>query len=276
MKEKYSISKAAAEAIMILIGIVFIYPIVFMVLAAFRTRMDFALAPAGLPKTFTFDNIVEAFGRMSYITVFKNSAIVTGVSVVIIIIIGTMASYGISRSAGKNGNRLYHFFTVGMLIPIQICMIPLYKMMLDLNLINNLFSCIFVYCGAWMTSSIFIYVGFMKTIPKELDEAARIDGASKFRTFWSIIFPLLRPVNATVAIITMIGIWNDFLLPLLYLQKGSKRTIQLGLYAFSGLYGTDWTGMFSAMVISIIPIILLYIFLNKNIINGIVAGSVKG
>ena len=276
MKKTYHATTFACEILMIIISIIFIYPIFFMVTAAFRSRLDFADSPAGLPRTFTFGNIIEAFYRMNFVRVFMNSAIITVISLIIILVIGSMAAYAISRWGGRWANNIYLFFTAGMLVPIQVCMIPLYKFMVDLKLLNNLLSCILVYCGAWMTSTIFIYAGFMKTIPRELDEAAFIDGATIRYTFWAIVFPLLKPINATLIIITAIGIWNDFLLPLLYLQKAEARTIQIGLYAFSGIYGTDWTGMFSAMVLTTIPIILLYIFLNKHIMKGIVAGAVKG
>jgi raffinose/stachyose/melibiose transport system permease protein len=213
---------------------------------------------------------------MNFFNVFKNSFIVTGVSLLIIIVIGSMAAYPISRIKTRLSDGIYMLFTAGMLIPIQVCMVPMYKLMVDLKLINNLLSCILVYSGAWMTTTIFMYVGFVKTIPVQLDEAAYIDGATKLYTFWRIIFPLLKPINATISIITLIGIWNDFLLPLLYLQRASSRTIQLGLYAFSGIYGTDWTGMFSAMMLSTGPVIIIYVFLNKYIIKGIVNGAVKG
>jgi raffinose/stachyose/melibiose transport system permease protein len=264
-----------SEAVMVIVGFIFLYPVIFMVLTSIRTRFDFSSSPVGFPRTFTLSNIVEAAGKMHFLNVFKNSIIVTGVSLVIILLIGSMASYPISRRSFKGANHMYMFFTAGMLVPIQICMVPLYKMMLNLGLMNHLLSCILVYCGAWMTSTIFIYTGFIKTIPRELDEASYIDGASKLCTFFRVVFPLLKPVNATLAIITSIGIWNDFLLPLLYLQKIDVKTIQLGLYAFSGIYGTDWTGMFSAMILTTGPMIILYMFSSKHIIKGIASGALK-
>ena len=137
MKKKLSLSSSLLESFMILLSLVFLYPIVFMIMAAFRTRLDFANAPAGMPKTFTVDNIVEAFNRMNFIRVFTNSFFITSVSVIIILFIGSMASYGISRWNSKKANYIYLFFVTGMLIPIQICMVPLYKLMADLGLISN-------------------------------------------------------------------------------------------------------------------------------------------
>ncbi len=264
------------EILLTLISLGFFYPVFFMLSASVRTRLDFAQAPTGLPKTFTLDNIYEAAQRMNVLRVMKNSMVVTFVSLIIILVIGSLAAYPISRNQNRISSVIYLFFTAGMLIPLQICMVPMYKMMVDLKLINNLLSCILVYCGAWMTTTIFMYVGFMKTIPVQLDEAAYIDGASKWYSYWKIIFPLLKPIHATLSIITIIGIWNDFLLPLLYLQKKNVMTIQIGLYAFSGIYGTDWTGMFSAMVLTTFPVIIFYILINKQVIKGIVSGAVKG
>lgn len=265
----------AVEAVLVVTAAVFLYPVVFMVLGSVRTRLDFSAAPLALPRTFTLANLVDAFHRMRFLLVVRNSLVVTGTSVVVILLIGSMAAYPLSRLAFRSANAIYLFFTAGMLVPIQICMVPLYKLMLNLGLTNRLLACILVYCGAWMTSTIFVYTGFIKTIPRELDEASRIDGATKPYTFFRIVFPMLRPVNATLAIITSIGIWNDFLLPLLYLQRTAVKTVQLGLYAFSGVYGTDWPGIFAAMVLTTGPLIALYALSSRHVIRGIASGALK-
>ena len=162
------------------------------------------------------------------------------------------------------------------MIPFQLSMIPLYRMLKMLHLINTHFGVILIYIALTIPFSIFLYVGFLKGIPKELEESALIDGCGPFRTFAKIVFPLMKPVTASIVITNSLTVWNDFLVPLLYLQARENRTIPVAIFNFTGQYNNNWAMIFAAIVLSALPLVVAFLFLQKHFIKGIVGGAVKG
>ena len=197
---------------------IYLYPIYILINVAVKTREELAASPYSFPTGIAWSNFTEAARQADYFTLLTNSFVLTVITVTFLIIFSAMASYGISRGTGRYLKFMYVFFLAGLMIPLQMIMLPLYRVISRIGLMNNMAALVVIYLGAGMPFLIFYFVGFLKTIPKELDESAKIDGASKQRIFWSIIFPLMRTSVLTVTVLQVIWIWNDFLIPLLFLK----------------------------------------------------------
>ncbi len=227
-----------------------------------------------LPKAFDFTNYTEAFTRLNFLTAFLNSLIITVVSVAIIILFSSMAAYALSRNKSKVSTVIFFIFVAAMLIPFQSVMIPLITIFGKMDMLNR-YGLIFMYLGFGSSLSIFLYHGTLNGVPKALDEAATIDGANKFQVFWYVIFPMLKPITVTVAILNTIWIWNDYLLPSLVINQEGMETIPLKMFFFFGEYTKQWHLALAGLTIAIIPVIVGYFFAQRQIIKGITEGSVK-
>jgi raffinose/stachyose/melibiose transport system permease protein len=230
------------------------------------------LAP---PEHATFANFVEAWQVGSLGGALVNSAIVTSVTIVLIVVFAASAAYPLSRIGATWSRLTYYGFLAGLLLPLQLALLPLYQTIRDLGLLGTLAGVILVSVGGAMPFSIFLYSGFMRALPADFEEAASIDGAGAFTTFWSVIFPLLRPITATVIILNAVWTWNDFLTPLLYLSGSNQKTITVAVYGFVGQYGAQWNLIFAGIIISILPILTVYFLLQRHIVQGF-AGGLKG
>lgn len=266
------------EIFLILIAASTFYPVFIMMADSFKTREEMAVNPFGFPSSsgFTMDNIANAFYNMKFYHPLFNSILITAVSSVMIIVVASLASYPIARKKNRLYNFLYMFFLAGIMVPYQLAMITLYKEVRSLGLMNKELGLILVYGGIFLSFPIFFYSGFIKTVPLELEEASIIDGCGRYRTFWSIVFPLLKPATATIAVLNMLGIWNEFTMSFLFLQKPSKMTITVATYAFRGQYHVNWPNMFAGLFIAILPMIILFLSVQKYYIRGITAGALKG
>lgn len=260
-----------------IIGAVMLLPIYYLLVTTFKTPAEATDSPLGLPKTLSFGNYIEAFNAMNYPRAFMNNVLITGIAVVVLVLISSMAAYVIARSNKRIFKWMFAVFMVGLIIPFQIAIIPLYKIIAGLHLMNTLPGVILidVFCIN-LPLSIFLFRGFINTVPIELEEAAGIDGYGTFRTFWSIIFPLLKPIVSTVAILDALAIWNDFLTPLLFLQDPNKAVLLQEVYKNVGPFSTDWTSFFPMLVLSTLPLVIFFLIMQKSIIDGVVAGAVKG
>lgn len=260
-----------------IIGAVMLLPIYYLLVTTFKTPAEATDSPLGLPKTLSFGNYIEAFNAMNYPRAFMNNLLITGIAVVVLILISSMAAYVIARSNKRIFKWMFAIFMVGLIIPFQIAIIPLYKIIAGMHLMNTLPGVILidVFCIN-LPLSIFLFRGFINTVPIELEEAAGIDGYGTFRTFWSIIFPLLKPIVSTVAILDALAIWNDFLTPLLFLQDPNKAVLLQEVYKNVGPFSTDWTSFFPMLVLSTLPLVIFFLIMQKSIIDGVVAGAVKG
>ncbi|SDS02937.1 carbohydrate ABC transporter membrane protein 2, CUT1 family [Paenibacillaceae bacterium GAS479] len=264
------------EVIMIALAVLFIIPLYFVVSMTFKTPEEMAGFPLSLPGSLNFQNYADTWKMMRFPLVLANTLFITVSSVLVLIILGSLAAYPLARKTGKTYNFLYIYFTAGIMVPFQLAMIPLYRFVNTLHLVNTYHGAILIYTAINLPLTVFLFTGFLKTTSKELEEAAWIDGCSKFRAYWVAVFPIIKPATATVAVLCSLSTWNEFLIPLLFLSDKSMRTITIELYTFVGEHVTNWSLLFPGMVLSVIPLLLVYLFLQKYIIKGIAAGSVKG
>lgn len=259
-----------------ILAVIHIYPILLVLVSSVKTKYELAVNPFGIPREVTFQYFSEAFKTMHYMRSLLNTAIIAFLSVSILLVISSMAAYAIARKENRFYNFVYMFFLAGLIIPFQMTMIPLYKVMLATKLISTYQGMILFYLAFLTPFSVFLLTGFIKTIPKELEEAARIDGCGLFGIFFKIVFPLLKPALSTVAVLNLFSIWNDFLAPMLYLQKSTSMTLTVQLNSFRGLYFNDWSLIFAGVFMIVAPMLIIYLFAQRFIISGITAGAVKG
>ncbi|MFP3126060.1 carbohydrate ABC transporter permease [Ectobacillus funiculus] len=275
MEKKYTGKLFILEIAAILIGLVFLVPFYYVVSNSLKSFSEILMNTSALPSVLQFKNYVNAFQQMDYLKVFMNSLMITVASNILIVVFCSMAAYMLVRTKKKISNIIFMTFVAAMVIPFQSIMIPLVKVAGNFGLLNSLWGLVFMYLGFGSGMAIFLYHGFMKGIPVELEEAAIIDGCSPFGVFWRIVFPLLKPITVTIIILNSLWIWNDFLLPMLVLQDPELRTIPLATFFFFGQYTKQWDLALAALVISIIPLLIFFFSMQKHIIKGITSGSIK-
>lgn len=271
------IKKVAYHLFLVFITLIFGIPIYYLLMTTFKTPADAVAHPLGLPEIWHFDGYIKAFNAMNYVRSIGNNLVITITSVLFLVIFGSMAAYVIARSKKRYVKLISNVFLVGLIIPFQISIIPLYELLATFNLVNTRTAVILVdvFCGN-LAMSIFMIKGFVNTIPLELEGAALIDGCGTFQCFWRIIFPLLKPVISTIVILDTLSIWNDFMTPLLMLQSPEKQVLIQQVYRNIGPFSTDWTSFFPMLMLATLPLVLFYLFMQKHIIEGVVAGAVKG
>ena len=263
----------------VVLFIIYMFPFYMIVLNAFKHKRDIIKMPLswGGKKGFTTDNFVEAFQQMNFLNILKNSLIITCVSVFLIILFSSMAAYIFVRKAWKINQIIFMVMLFSMVIPFQVVMIPLISIYGGtFGILNHRATLIFMHLGFSVSMAVFMFHGFIKGgVPISLEEAAQSDGAGRLRTFFQIVFPLLKPTTATLVILYALSLWNDYLLPSLILTDKSLYTIPIATKLFQGTYSNDMDLLMAALVMAIIPVIILYIALQKYIIAGVVAGAVK-
>jgi raffinose/stachyose/melibiose transport system permease protein len=271
---RYTWRTGILEVVMIAVGLLFLFPIYILISLSLKAPGDQSAtwAPSLRP---TFQNYINAWQQGGLGGGLVNSLIVTGSSVFLVVVFASTAAYPLSRLGARWSKATYMFFLAGLLLPVQLGLLPLYQTVRDLGLLGTLAAVIIVNVGAGMPFSIFLYAGFMRALPPEFEEAAAIDGAHPFRAFWSVVFPLVRPITGTVIILTSVFTWNDFLTPLLFLSGSDQQTITIAIYGFVGQYGNQWNLIFAGLVISLLPVLIAYFFLQKYIVQGF-AGGIKG
>jgi len=256
--------------------VVVITPLVVLLSVALKSSAELLVNPLGWPRQIEWANFGRALERGNLGRALLNSLLVTGFSVAGLVVLGSLAAYPLARRSGSWANGVYIYFIAGIMAPFQLAMLPLYKLMKGLALINTYHGAILIYIATSLPFVIFLYTGFIKTVNRELEEAALIDGCGPFRLFWRIVFPLLTPVTSAVVIMNCIFIWNDFLVPLLFLQKQTTRTIPMAIFSFVGQYNSDWGPIFAAIVLASLPMIATFFLLQQYFIKGIASGAVKG
>lgn len=272
-----SLHKGLTVAAMTLLALVYIYPVLLMVFNSFKPFKEVLLNVLALPNRLAFDNYAYVIDKMEYFRLFGNNVVITLIGIVGIVAFSSMAAYILDRRKTRATKFLHTLIITPMLIPFQTIMITLLKTMNIIGLSGSTWGLGIQYWGFGVPMATFIYFNFMKTVPGEIDESATIDGAGTFTTFSRIIFPLLKPVTATVVVLDVMWIWNDFLLPLLMVNGSPKtKTLVLAAYNFVGQLNTKWHYALAAMVLAILPSVLFFIFLQKYIVQGVVAGSIKG
>ncbi|MBP3696021.1 MAG: carbohydrate ABC transporter permease [Clostridia bacterium] len=280
MKTKRIFNNAATYLALILLAAAFLAPVFIVVMNSFKGNFYISDEPFTVPKGETFvgtENYVKGFTQSDFLQAFINSALITVLSVACIVLLTAMAAWYIVRVRNRFTRLLYYLFTFSMIVPFQMVMYTMTYLAFELEL-SSIPGIVFIYLGFGSGLSVFMFSGFIKSIPAELEEAAVIDGCDPIRAFFMIIFPILRPTAITVAILNAMWVWNDYLLPYLVLGSGKKRTLPVAVQmALTGGYGNKDMGALMAMlVLAIVPIIVFYLFCQKYIIKGVVAGAVKG
>lgn len=260
----------------LLMALLFVSPVFFAFISAFKTNGEILKSPTALPLTWTLKNFQELFSKADFLTAIKHTAFLTIVSEILIIMIVPMASYAISRRSSGMTKFIYNFFLAGMMIPFHLYMFPLFKELRIFGVFGTLAGPIVVYISGSVAFGTLLYTSFMKGIPLEIEEAAKIDGCSPFQTFWKVVFPLLGPCTASMVVLNGLGIWNDFLMPYLVLPSDKAKTIMVEVYKFVGQYTARWDIVFAGAVVAIIPALILYVLLQKYFVKGITAGAAKG
>ena len=260
--------------------ITILFPLYMAVMIAFKspTEMTNDIAGAlGFPSHWSFSNFSEAMKGTDFWHTLGNSLLITGATIVIAILLHSMTGYAIGRSmARKKGFRMVYYYIVsGMFVPFAILMMPLVKETAVLGLDNRL-GVILLYVVFYMPMNVMLYSGYLKNVPLALEEAADIDGASAWKTYWTIIFPMMKPMHATVAVLTALGTWNDVMTPLVILSSSKGTTLPLAQLNFQTQFGTNYNLAFASYLLALIPILIFYIFCQKQIIGGIANGAVKG
>ncbi|POZ93130.1 carbohydrate ABC transporter permease [Petrotoga halophila] len=260
----------------IILAIIFVYPLYLMFITSFKSTREVFLDPFGLPNTWSLQPFLDVWNEANFNIYFLNSVVITAFSLIILLICASLSAYALARFNFKFNNVVFLIFLAGIMIPIRLGILPLFILMRNLNLLDTRLSLILTYSASGMPMSVFLLTGFFKTIPRELGDAARVDGCNEFQIFYKIMLPLIRPALATVTLVNFVPWWNDFFFPLLFIRSDHLKTIPLGMTIFFGQYMTDWGHLFAGMVIASIPMLVLYIIMSKQFISGITAGAVKG
>ena len=253
-----------------------ILPLSIVVLGSFKNAAEIFSNPFGLPSGISLDNFREALNRGNMIVYYRNTIMVAGISLATVVSFGGVAAFAVTRPTFRRRNLIYFLFVFGMTIPIQSIMIPSYMLMSTLGLVDTPLSLILVYGSSLMPFSVFILGGFFRTIPNEMEESAKIDGAGPLTVFARIYAPLARPAFASVVIFNLLLIWNDFYNPLLYIRSERYKTITLGLLRHVGQYSSNYPIMFASILFASVPVIIVFILLQRSFESGITAGALKG
>ena len=278
---KTSVAMKANKTAMILLVLgllTIIFPLYMTVVIAFKQPSEMTNSISGilsLPKSWNLDNFREAMQVTDFWNSLKNSLLITGVTVVVSVLIHSLMGYALGRNKkSKFYNFVYLFIVSGMFVPFAILMMPLAKQTAELGLANWA-GVIILYVVFYMPMNVLLYSGYLVNIPMALEEAARVDGASTWRTYWTIIFPIMRPMHATVAVLTALAVWNDVMTPLVIMAGTSQNTLPLAQLNFQSQFGTNYNLAFASYLLSLIPILVFYIICQKQILNGVVNGAVK-
>ena len=265
------------HAILLTYTLVALYPIFLVIITAFKSRKGIFSAPMSLPnaETFSLEGFTKVLARSNFELFFFNSFTVTVVTIVIVLLLASMAAWALSEYKFPGNTWLALYLAIGIMVPIRLGSVSILNLIVELGLINTLTALILVYVAQGLPLAIFILTEFMHQIPKDLKEAARCDGVGEFKIFFAVILPLIRPAVATVAVFTMIPIWNDLWFPLILAPGDGKQTITLGIQQFIGQYVTDWNAVLASLSLAIIPILILYLIFSRQLIRGLTSGAVK-
>lgn len=264
------------EALLLICTLIMLVPVYYFVIGAFKSRMDIIRHPFSISaETFTIKNFPYTLKHLRYLEAIKNTGVITFVSLALVVLAASLAGFAIARIHSKFFQVYYAVLVAMMVIPFIGCVIPLTVMSVNLHLYNRLLGCILIQVAWNLPFAVFLFVGFMKTIPRELEEAAYLDGCSTFEVYWKIFLPILRPVTATCCIRTGVMVWNDYLVSSALLNANQTPTLMVGVQQFFGARATEFGYAFAAIILSSIPMAILFLCMQKNFIKGLAAGAVK-
>lgn len=271
------INTSLVHLVLGLYTLIALFPIFLILVNALKTRKGIFNDPLALPtaKTLSFDGFQKVFSQSDFFLYFGNSLIVTLVSLFFILLLGAMVSWALSEYDFPGRRILTLFMAMGIMVPIRLGTVSILELMVTLDLVNTRTALVLVYIAQGLPLAIFILTEYMAQIPKELKEAARCDDVSEYRIFFQIVLPLTRPAIATVAVFTMIPVWNDLWFPLILAPGEDTRTLTLGVQQFIGQYVTDWNSVLASLTLAVIPVLVLYMFFSRQLIRGLTSGAVK-
>lgn len=278
MARQKSITSIIVYLISIIALIIFIFPFFLLIINSFKSNGEILVSPFALPQQWSFGHFGEVIEKMNFLVTFRNSLIITCLSTFFIVIFSSMGAYHLVRRPSKFNRLFFSILVASMVIPFQSLMIPLiYIYGAQLHLIDSIPIPLLImfYIGFGSALSIFMFHGFIKSIPVEVEEAARIDGCNTIQTFSYIVFPMLKPITVTIAILNVLWIWNDYLLPSLVLNNENVYTMPVQMKVFSGTYMNNWELLIPAILFTVIPILIMYMLGQRSIINGVMQGSIK-
>lgn len=263
------------------LAVIWLFPVYIVFVNSFKNRAELYENMLGWPSSFSFEYYEKAMKKMKFFSALGNSIFVTVISIIFIVILASMCAWMLVRVNNILSKIIFNILVATMLIPFQTLMMPLMQEMgwirdnLHINMLDNKLGLVYMYIGFGASMAVFLYHGFVKSIPISLEEAATIDGCSKFGVFWRIVFPMLKPTTMTVIILDVIWIWNDYLLPSLVLSSKANRTIPLSTFSFFGQFTIQWNMAMAGLMLTIIPVVIFYLCAQKYIIKGVAAGAVK-
>lgn len=269
-------TRTATYAFLSVFGIINLVPLAWMVMNAFKTESEYAASPFSLPTRLHWGNFAEAWEKANLGTYFWNSILVTAISILVTVLLGALASFFLARFDFKLGKWMQGLFLLGMLIPIHATLIPIFLVMQKIGLLDTHMALILPYTAFHLSITIFILMGFMSTFPKDIEESAIMDGAGAYGIFFRIILPMTRPALATVIILNFIYNWNEYLFALVLINDTALKTLPIGLASFAGKETANYTLQMAALTTTLVPIVLFYLMLEKQLVNGMTAGAVKG
>jgi raffinose/stachyose/melibiose transport system permease protein len=271
MHSKYTWRTLTFEIAMIIIGALFMVPVYLLVVTAFKAPDDTspAFQPPAQP---TLENFVNAWNEGNIGTAFLDSILITVGSVLLLVIASSLAAYPLARITARWSKGAYYTFLFGLMLPIQLSLIPVYIAMKGIGLTGNPLGLILVYGGIQMPFCIFLYTEFLRSVPRDYDESASLDGANRLQTFIHVLLPMLRPITGTVIILNAVTIWNDFYLPLLYLSGTQQQTLPVAIYSFVGQWGAQWSLIFAGLILAAVPILAAFLIMQKAVFRGYASG----
>lgn len=267
-------SVLAANALLVLL------PLGYMGVSSLKTTREIFQHPFALPAVVRWENYAQVWGAAHFGVYFRNSVMVTLASMLVILVAGTLAAYPLGRYRFRWNDLILIYFLSGIMVPIRLAIIPLFimmrDMMRDLHLLDTWWSLVLVYSASGLPSAIFILTGFFRTLPQDLDSAARIDGAGELGILLRVLLPLVRPGLAIVTVYNIIPIWNDFFFPLVFIHRDDLKTLPLGLTVFFGEFQTNWALVFAGLTLAAAPVVALYVVMSRQFMRGLTAGALKG
>jgi raffinose/stachyose/melibiose transport system permease protein len=277
---RYTWASFSRELLLLLAGVAFSVPLYLLVTISLKTTSDAYVDPLAFPADPNWGSYSEAAtggvsGGVGVGRALLNSAVITVGSVLSLIAVGSIAAYTIARRRSRLGTALYLCFVIGIIVPYQIGLVPLFVAMRNLEMTNSYLGMIVLYTGLLMPLTVFLYTGFVRSLPRDYEEAAQVDGASRSRTFLRVVLPLLLPVTGTVAVLTGLIVWNDFFVQLIFLSGSERVTLPVAVYSLAGANVAQWNVIFAAVAISIAPVLAFFIFAQRTMVRGF-TGGIRG
>jgi raffinose/stachyose/melibiose transport system permease protein len=271
---RYRLRTFGLELTMVAVAVVVGFPVYVLVNLAIRPTSDRSspIRPTTSP---TFDNFIQAWDRGGLGGALLNSVIVTVASVIIVLAVSSLAAYPLARATARWSRGMFLLIMLGLLLPFQLAALPLYQTMRDFGLLGSVWALVLFYSGLQVPFTTFLYIGFLRALPRDFEDAALIDGATPLQAFRFVVFPMVKPITVTALVLNAVAVWNDFFTPLLYLSGSDQQTVPVAIAGFVGQYVSEWNLIFAALVISIVPILAIYLALQRSIINGF-AGGLRG